>query len=454
MPGPATPEPEPDVALGRRRFFRAFVADAVRTAASFAGVAGALQRSSAEMAGALLAASPDQVVTEPPAAAPGAAGTPGAAQHAAPAAGPRATLAAPVPYRLDAAAIVLLDQRRLPDEFVEVACPTAPDVRVAIREGVVRGAPLLGQVVAGAVALAAAGVTDAKPFARRATITATANSLRTASGSAAPVRRALERMLAVLDRRRDLHEDGHGMAAALRAEAEAIADDAARDHERLAEHGFGIFGDAPEDASGALRILTLGSVGVLAGGRVGTVLAVVDRLVTAARAVEVVVCETRPSLAGTRLTAWELSRAGIPCEVIPDAGAAALMAAGEIDIVLVGAEAIAASGDVLAEAGTCALALLAARNAIPFAVVAPAVSIDLDTPEGRSFHVEPRADGEVLSFLGRRVAPPAVLGRNPALDVTPEDLVGALVTEDGVFERPLAPVVVRLGLAVRQRGAV
>ncbi len=454
------PPPDPDEAirLARRQFFRAFVSDAVRTAANVAGVAGALRRTSAEVAGTLLGVT--EAPAEPPEPLPftfassgvGPAGAPGAS-HAGLTSGGVAASAAGFrsPFRLDADSIVLLDQRRLPDDLVEVSCRTAPDVRVAILEGVIRGAPLLGQVAACAIAVAANQAVDARPYARRAILHGTANSLRNAAGSAAPVRHAVDRMMALVDRRTDLFTDGPGMAAALRTEAEAIVGEAMLDHAAIGGHGSSLFPAEP-DASAPIRVLTLGSVGALAGGQVGTVLALVKHAVADGHAVEMLVCETRPALTGTRLTAWELAQAGIPYALIADAGAGALIAGGDVDVVMVGAEAIAANGDVLAEAGTCALALLAARHEVPFIVVAPGVTLDVDAEDASHFRAEPRSAHEILSFAGRRVAPAGAVARHPGLDITPAALVGAIVTESGILRAPLAEGIARVADDVGTRG--
>jgi methylthioribose-1-phosphate isomerase len=450
------PDPDETVRLARRRFFKAFVSDAMRTAANVAGVAGALQRTSAEMAGALLGGAAAEPAT-PPAPAPAAAGdltiagvTPGGSVPAlAPAAGSQAA-GFRSPFRLEDNGIVLLDQRRLPDEIVEVTCRSAADVRVAILEGVVRGAPILGQVAASAIALAAAQAAGSMPYARRAILHGTSNALRVASGPAAPVRHAIDRMNAVIMRRTDLFDDGPGLAEALRAEADAIVSEATTDHAALGGHGARLFESAPAGAE-PLRVLTIGSVGALAGGQLGTVLAVLNRALADGCAIEVTVCETRPSLAGTRLTGWELSLAGVPYTIIPDVAAGALLASSEIDVVMVGADSIAANGDTLADAGTLALALLAARFEVPFIVVAAGVTIDAETAEGRGFIIEPRPAHEVLSFGGRSVAPAGAVARHPGLDLTPVALVGAIVTEAGMIEPPLAGRLAEVAAAVQLR---
>ena len=449
-----TPPPTADeaVRLARRRFFRAFVSDAMKTAASVVGVAGALQRTSAEMAGTLLgAAAEPREETVPAPGPPDFNGGAGAAQAPAAPAAPAATFRSP--FRLETDSIILLDQRRLPDELVEVSCQSAADVRVAILEGVVRGAPLLGQVTAAALAVAAAGAADSRPYARRAILKGTSNALHNAAGSAAPVRQAIARMGAIIDRRSDLFDDGPGLAAVLRAEAEAIIGEATLDLAALGGHGATLFAGAPE-GSKALSVLTLGSVGALAGGQLGTVLAVLNRAIADGASIEVTVCETRPALTGTRLTGWELEQAGIPYTIIPDAGAGALIAKDEIDVVIVGAEAIAANGDSFAEAGTHALALLAWRHDIPFVVAAPGVTIDLEAVDGRRFVVEPRPVHDVLAVQGRRFAPPGASARNPGLDLTPGELVGAIVTEGGLFEPPLADGLAQVAAAVRARWSI
>ena len=158
----------------------------------------------------------------------------------------------------------------------------------------------------------------------------------------------------------------------------------------------------------------------------------------AGRSVHVWVDETRPYLQGARLTAWELAQAGVPHTLLPDVAAGHLMSRGEVDVILVGADRVAANGDTANKVGTYTLAVLAARNKVPFFICAPTSSIDLATPTGADIVIEERSADEVLSFRGVRIAPPDTEVRNPAFDVTPADLITGIVTEEGVVLPPFA----------------
>jgi methylthioribose-1-phosphate isomerase len=231
----------------------------------------------------------------------------------------------------------------------------------------------------------------------------------------------------------DLSDDGGAIADALRAEADAIVFEATTDHGRMAGFGLEVL-PVPEDRP--VRILTHCNTGPLAAGQFGTALGVVQAAHHADRPVHVWVDETRPYLQGARLTTWELAQAGVPHTLIADVAAGHLMAHGEVDVVLVGADRIAANGDTANKVGTYALAVLAARHGIPFYVVAPTTSVDLATATGADIPIEERAADEVSSFRGLRIAPPGTDVRNPAFDVTPAELITGIVTEEGVVRAP------------------
>lgn len=437
---PAASEPtspaDPDEAkrLARRRFFRSFAGDAMKAAATVVGAAGALREGSAGMASALLgtaepAAPP--VVADAAAARTGTAGT------------WRST------FRVEQEQVVLLDQRRLPDELVEVICLSGAEVAQAFRESVVRGAPLLGQLAACGLALTAERSILSSPFARRAILFGTANALRNAAPTAAPVRNAMDRMLARLVAVGDVAADGASVAAALREEADAIVGGAIVAHARLAAHGATLFAsDARTAALETLRILTIGSTGELAGGQVGTALAIVRAIRDDGRDVQVFVAETRPWLAGARLVAWELAQAGIPGTLVSDGAASGMLARGEVDAALVGAESIAGNGDVAADPGCYGLAVVADRHAIPFVVAAPLAACDRQAADGEALAADPRPAWELLSFAGRRIAPEGTAALNPSVDIVPASLVSAIVTEAGVFRAPYGTLLADAAAAV------
>jgi methylthioribose-1-phosphate isomerase len=426
--GPANPsppgaaavdQPAPAVDLGRRGFFRAFAGELLQAAATVAGAAQALQRASADAASAIL----------DPASA---AGLLGVADQADPR-GPEAPRGFRTPFREDDGALLLIDQRRLPDALVEYSCRSAGEVAFAIREMVIRGAPAIGQAAAIGMALTAEKMRGSRPYARRATLRGSANALINTRPTAVNLRWAVDRMLARYNEIGDLSEDGDAIADALRAEADAIVFEATTDHGRMAAFGLEVL-PVPDDRP--VRILTHCNTGPLAAGQFGTALGVVQAAHNADRPLHVWVDETRPYLQGARLTAWELAQAGVAHTLIPDVAAGHLMARGEVDVILVGGDRVAANGDTANKIGTYTLAVLAARHGIPFYVVAPTSSVDLDTPDGTTIPIEERKPEEVLEIRGVRIAPAGTEVRNPAFDVTPAELITGIVTEEGVVRAP------------------
>ncbi len=298
--------------------------------------------------------------------------------------------------RLEADRVVLLDQRGLPDQEVELECRSAAEVVEAIRTLAIRGAPAIGIAAAYGYALAARRGED---------LDAAAAALAAARPTAVNLAWALREVRAAADpaaRAREIH----------REEVERCR--------QMAEHAASLL--FPNT-----RALTHCNTGGLATGGYGTALGALRAAWEKGLLERVVVDETRPLLQGSRLTAWELEAAGIPHAVIADAAAAHMMAAGEVDCVLTGADRIAANGDVANKIGTYALAVLAAHHGIPFYVVAPTSSLDPETPTGADIPIEERSPEEVTARF------PA---RNPAFDVTPAALVSAIVTEEGVHRPP------------------
>ena len=411
----ATP-PDPN----RREFFRRFAGDLVTSAAQLSRSLAELRDQSAAEASALL--SEGGIVTDtarPPAAADGS--TPGAP------AGFR------TPFRFDADEnLVLIDQRRLPDALVEVTVRNGPEGARAIREMVVRGAPAIGQVAAISLALAARSARVAQPHARRAIIENAAGTLKNARPTAVNLGWAVDR---VMDRYVEIGVlgDGEAIAAATWDEAMAIVTEATEDHGRMAAAGLALL---PQPEGRPLEVLTHCNTGPLACGQYGTALGIVQAAHHADRPLHVWVDETRPYLQGARLTTWELQQAGVDHTLIPDVAAGSLMAAGRVDVVLVGADRIAANGDTANKVGTYPLAVLAARHGIPFHVVAPLSSVDLATPDGAAIPIEERAADEVTTVRGTPIAPPGTVVHNPAFDVTPAELITSIVTEEGVLRPP------------------
>ena len=412
----------------RRQFFRRFAGDMLTSAAQVVGVVADLRDRSAAEASALLG--------EPiSSAAPGEARHPVAGDDEAPLDGPPTGFRTPFRFESDDVLLVI-DQRRLPDALVEVPIRNASDAANAIRQMIVRGAPAIGQVAAIGIALSARIAARSDPHTRRAIIEGAANMLRRSRPTAVNLRWAVDRLLARYHAMGDLSADGEAIAAALDDEAMAIVAEATDDHGRLAQAGLAVLPDTPDRP---LRVLTHGNTGPLACGQFGTAMGIVQVAHYAERPVHVWVNETRPYLQGARLTAWELRQAGVPHTLIPDMAAGALMARGEVDIVLVGADRVAANGDTANKLGTYTLAVLAARHGVPFVVCAPLSSVDLETSDGSTIPMEDRAADEVTLVRGMRIAPEGTAVRNISFDVTPGDLIGAIVTEEGVLEAPYGP---------------
>ena len=438
--------------LPRRRFFRAFAADAMQAAASLAGAARELQREAVAARDQLLRESPTGAAAARP--APAGAGRAGRAFAGDLWAGSLVAVGDPdgtfrSPYRWADGRLLLIDQRRLPDELVEIACRSGAEVAAAIHDMVIRGAPAIGQAAAYGLALTAARGRDVSGPSRDAMLRGAANALRNARPTAMNLRWAMERMLARYEAIGGKQASGEVVADALLAEADAIAMEAMLEHADLARHGADLL---PAPGPEPLRILTHCNTGPLAAGQVGTALGVVQRLHADGRAVHVWVGESRPYLQGSRLTAWELGRAGVSHTVITDAAAGSLMARGQVDVVLVGADRIAANGDAANKIGTYPLAVLASRHGIPFYVCAPTSSIDLATPDGEAIPIEERPADEVTMIRGVPVAPLDSPALNPAFDVTPAELVGVIVTEEGVVRPPFGPgLAAAVGSAQRRR---
>ena len=322
-------------------------------------------------------------------------------------------------------AVRIIDQRLLPNEYVERDLRTLDEVCDAIRTLAVRGAPAIG--VAGAMGIVAALAPHASdprdPFVTRAReVSAT---IRATRPTAVNLPWAVDRMLRVLEQR----GDAPALLDALRAEAGAILDEDRAMCRRIGEHGLPLI---PERAA----VLTHCNAGALATGGMGTALAPVYLAAQAGRDVQVFADETRPLLQGSRLTAWELARAGIPVTVLADNMAAALMRERRVDLVIVGADRIAANGDVANKIGTYALAIAARHHGIPFYVAAPWSTFDPATATGADIPIEQRDAGEVRAGFGVATAPEQAAIYNPAFDVTPAALVTAIVSDRGVHRPP------------------
>jgi methylthioribose-1-phosphate isomerase len=317
------------------------------------------------------------------------------------------------PIRWTGAALELLDQRKLPAQTVYVACHTAAEVALAIRDMVVRGAPAIGCAAAFGIAL------DAK---RGASLEPAYEALAKSRPTAVNLFWALERM------RRARDEE---------AEARAILAEDLAANRAMGAHGAAL---VPDGA----RVMTHCNAGALATAGYGTALGVIRAARDSGKRISVIVNETRPYLQGARLTAWEMVEEKIPATLIADNMAGHLMARGEVDLVIVGADRIAANGDVANKIGTYTLAVLARRHGLPFYVAAPLSTFDPAIADGSQIPIEERGADEVTGYGGVRWAPQGVRVRNPAFDVTPAELVSALVCEKGVVPAPDRQKVARL----------
>ncbi len=321
--------------------------------------------------------------------------------------------------------LILLDQRRLPREEVYLALDEVEAVASAIRDMVVRGAPAIGITAAYGVVLAARARYAAEGRAWREAIEGDLARLAEARPTAVNLVWALERMrnrAAALEGERD-------PAAALLAEARRIHEEDVAANRHMGELGAALI----EGGSG---VLTHCNTGSLATGGYGTALGVIRTAYAGGRVAEVFADETRPWLQGARLTAWELVRDGIPAMLIADGAAAALMRTGRVQWVVVGADRIAANGDVANKIGTYSLAVAARHHGLRVMVVAPTSTVDLAVVRGEDIPIETREASELLSLGGEPIAAPGIAAWNPVFDVTPAELIDAIVTERGVVRRP------------------
>jgi methylthioribose-1-phosphate isomerase len=320
--------------------------------------------------------------------------------------------------------LYLLDQRRLPEQAVFLPLDTAAATAQAIRDMVVRGAPAIGITAAYGLVLAARDAFRAGGAGWRDDLEPDLARLAAARPTAVNLSWAIERM-----RRRTEQLADADPVPALLAEARAI-----HEEDRAANRRIGALGAAL--IQGPTEIVTHCNAGALATGGYGTALGVVRSAWAAGKLTRVYADETRPWLQGTRLTAWELARSGIPVTVQADGAAASLMARGGIGWVIVGSDRIAANGDVVNKIGTYALAVLARHHGVRFMVAAPISTVDMGVASGADVPIEERDPDEVLACGGKRLGPEGVQARNPVFDVTPADLVDVIVTERGLVEKP------------------
>jgi methylthioribose-1-phosphate isomerase len=320
--------------------------------------------------------------------------------------------------------IRLIDQRVLPARLEHLSIKNIADAARAIHDMVVRGAPAIGITAAYAVVLAARDRYKENPGGWQQAIQADLDLLAEARPTAVNLRWAVEHMRGLINGGITGDPVPRLLAEAQRIHAEDIAA-----NRRMGELGAALI----EPGSG---VLTHCNTGALATGGYGTALGVVRAGYAAGRIKSVFADETRPWLQGARLTAWELVQEGIPATLIADSAATYLMKQGKVAWVIVGADRIAANGDTANKIGTYMTAVAARHHGVKFMVVAPTSTVDMNTPDGTAIPIETRAEAEVLNFGGTRTAPEGIQAWNPAFDITPAELIDAIVTEKGVVTNP------------------
>ena len=332
-------------------------------------------------------------------------------------------------------ALELLDQRALPGRVTYLVFESAREVADAIQAMIVRGAPAIGCTAAYGIALEAQRLATSTAAEFRDGMERAFDVLSRSRPTAANLFWALRRMHEVMDVAGTLP---HAMLAGrLLEEAHAIAAEDLRINHAIGEHGSRLIADGA-------RILTHCNAGALATAGHGTALGVIRSAVANGKQVSVIANETRPFLQGARLTAWELQQDGIPVTLIADNAAGLLLSRGEIDAVIVGADRVAANGDVANKVGTYGVAVLARRHRVHFYVACPLSTIDPAVATGAAIPIEERSAGEVTGYGDVRWAPDGVPVRNPVFDVTPAELVSALITERGIIESPDTGKIARL----------
>jgi methylthioribose-1-phosphate isomerase len=331
----------------------------------------------------------------------------------------------PVAWTSDGTGVRILDQRALPAHEIYRELRSVDDVCDAIATLAVRGAPAIG--IAGAMGLTLAITGDERSAADAVdAVGAAASRIAARRPTAVNLSWALDRIVCTA---RGHDGSPRDLAIRLRGEATRIVEEDRAMCRRIGELGATLLADGS-------RVLTHCNAGALATGGMGTALAAVYVAAEQGKRIEVFADETRPLLQGSRLTAWELRRAGIPVTVIVDSAAASLMRAGSIDLCLVGADRIAANGDVANKIGTYALAIAARYHGVPFYVAAPQSTFDGGTPTGADIVIEERSADEIRCAFGTSTAPPDVSFRNPAFDVTPAALLSAIVSDRAIHKPP------------------
>jgi methylthioribose-1-phosphate isomerase len=339
--------------------------------------------------------------------------------------------------------VVMIDQRLLPTREVYRVYRDHREVARAIKDMVIRGAPAIGVAAAMGIAL---GMRTVRARMLEQAFEGLCRTFAATRPTAVNLTWAIDRMRGVFraHRTRPIAE----LRARLEAEAIAIHDEDVAANRRLGAFGAALL---PDDGT----VLTHCNAGALATAGFGTALGVIYAGREAGKRIEVIACETRPFLQGARLTAWELKRQRVPVTLVTDGMAAHMMQRGRVACVVVGADRIAANGDIANKIGTYAHAVVAARHRLPFYVAAPCSTVDLACPSGAHIPIEERSPREVTHLLDRQIAPSGIRVANPAFDVTPSELVTAIVTDRGIARSPYERTLARLvrGEGAAERGA-
>ena len=323
--------------------------------------------------------------------------------------------------------VVMIDQRKLPLQETLVVCATPAQVVTAIRTMVIRGAPAIGVAAAMGLAMGASQIRTGsrRVFERR--FQKLCDRMAEARPTARNLFWAIQRMQDAVSRNPQVSVAA--LKEILRREADRLLAEDRRINREIGRHGQAV---VPEGAT----VLTHCNAGALATAGYGTALGVIRAAVESGKRVRVLADETRPFLQGSRLTAWELKEDNIPVTLITDSMAGYLMSQGRVQLVVVGADRIAANGDVANKIGTYSLAVLARENRIPFYVAAPVSTIDRSVPSGREIPIEERDAREVTHAMGRRAAPRGVAALNVVFDVTPNRFITGIITENGIARKP------------------
>ncbi len=331
------------------------------------------------------------------------------------------------PIYRDGDIVVILDQRLLPHREVELRCDSLKDVVKAIKNMAIRGAPAIGVAAAMALALGARSIIAADTETFKSKLVRLCEQVRTARPTAVNLSWAVDRVYSVVVSHPEASVSE--LKGLIVNEADKILEEDVLINQKIGSAGAAVI---PKGA----RVLTYCNAGALATADYGTALGVIRSAHAADPSIQVFSCETRPFLQGARLTCFELARAGIPVTLITDNAAGSLMQQKRIDVVVVGADRIAANGDTANKIGTYTMAVLAHVNNIPFYVAAPRSTIDPTIANGLDIPIEQRDPREVTHLHGRPVAPDGVTALNPAFDVTPSKYIDGIITEVGILEKP------------------